>query len=222
MDYFPVFLDLNGRRCLVVGGDAAAAAKAALLHRAGAEVCVVSETPCPALRDAARRGAATHLARHFSPPLLDGVALVMVAGETLAVSEAVALAARERGIPINVMDDARLSSFIMPAIVDRSPVTIAISTGGASPLLASLLRRWLDSLLPRRLGGLAALAGHFRALVKRRLHDGIARRRFWEEILTGETARLALEGNVAAAGAALRQALDERATAARHHNADAA
>src|SRR5690242_2673457 len=211
MTYFPVFLDLKRRRCLVVGGEDAAAAKAALLHRAGAEVAIVAETLSPALRDAVRRGDAIHLARHFSPPLLDGAALVMVAGETLAVSEAVAQAAQSRGIPVNVMDDARLSSFIMPAIVDRSPVTVAISTGGASPLLASLLRQWLDHVLPRRLGGLAALAGHFRELVRRGLRDGIERRRFWEEILTGETARLALDGNVAAAGAALRQALDERA-----------
>jgi uroporphyrin-III C-methyltransferase / precorrin-2 dehydrogenase / sirohydrochlorin ferrochelatase len=216
MGYFPVFLDLSGRRCLVVGGDDAAAAKAALLHRAGAEVAVIAETPCPALRDAMRRGAATHLAGHFSPPLLDGVALVMVAGETLAVSEAVALAARQHGIPVNVMDDARLCSFIMPAIVDRSPVTIAISTGGTSPLLASLLRQWLDHVLPRRLGGLAALAGHCRELVRRRLRDGIERRRFWEEILTGETARLALDGNIAAADAALQRALEERAHPPNH------
>src|SRR5690348_6859880 len=209
MTYFPVFLDLKRRRCLVVGGEDAAAAKAALLHRAGAEVAIVAETLSPALRDAVRRGDAIHLARHFSPPLLDGAALVMVAGETLAVSEAVALAAQQRGIPVNVMDDARLSSFIMPAIVDRAPVTIAISTGGTSPLLAQLLRQWLDGALPRGLGRLAALAGHFRELVRRRLRDAIERRRFWQEILTGETARLALDGNVAAAGAALRQALDD-------------
>src|SRR5690242_16983570 len=211
MTYFPVFLDLKRRRCLVVGGEDAAAAKAALLHRAGAEVAIVAETLSPALRDAVRRGDAIHLARHFSPPLLDGAALVMVAGETLAVSEAVALAARQRGIPVNVMDDARLSSFIMPAIVDRAPVIIAISTAGTSPLLASLLRRWLDGALPRGLGQLAALAGHFRELVRRRLSDAIERRRFWQEILTGDTAQLALDGDVAAAGAALRQALDERA-----------
>lgn len=219
MGYFPVFLDLNGRRCLVVGGDDAAAAKAALLHRAGAEVSIVAETPCPALSDAMRRGAANHLARHFSPPLLDGVALVMVAGETLAVSEAVALAARQHGIPVNVMDDARLCSFIMPAIVDRAPVTIAISTGGASPLLASLLRQWLDAVLPQRLGRLAALAGHFRERVRRRLRDGIARRRFWHDILTGEAATLALDGNVAAAGAVLLQSLDERADQPNHADA---
>jgi uroporphyrin-III C-methyltransferase/precorrin-2 dehydrogenase/sirohydrochlorin ferrochelatase len=219
MAHFPVFLDLKQRRCLVVGGDDAAAAKAAQLHRAGAEVAVVAETIGPALRDAVRGGAAMHLARHFSPPLLDGVALVMVAGATLAVSEAVALAAQQRGIPVNVMDDARLCSFIMPAIVDRSPVAIAISTGGASPLLAGLLRQWLDSALPRGLGRLAALAGHFRERVRRRLRDGIERRRFWQDVLTGETATLALDGNVAAAGAALLSALDERPAAIRNEEA---
>ena len=209
--HFPIFLDLKARRCLVVGGDDAAAAKAALLHPAGAEVVIVAETLCPALRDAVRCGDATHLARHFSPPLLDGVALVMVAGEILAVSKAVALAARQRGIPVNVMDDARLSSFIMPAIVERTPVTIAISTGGASPMLTQLLRQWLDGILPQRLGHVAALAGHLRERVKRRLRDGIARRRFWERVLSGEPAALALDGNAAAAGATLLRALEESA-----------
>ena len=219
MRYFPVFLDLERRRCLVVGGDDAAAAKAAQLRRAGAEVAVVAETLDPALRDAVRRGAAIHLARRFSPSLLDGVALVMVAGETLAVSEAIALAARARGIPVNVMDEARLCSFIMPAIVDRAPVTIAISTGGASPLLAGLLRQWLDAVLPQRLGRLAALAGHFRERVRRRLRDGIERRRFWHDMLTGEAAKLVLDGNDAAAGAALLHALDESAKPRKHADA---
>ncbi|HEX6842286.1 MAG TPA: bifunctional precorrin-2 dehydrogenase/sirohydrochlorin ferrochelatase [Stellaceae bacterium] len=191
MDYFPVFLDLTGRRCLVIGSGDAAAARAALLVRCGAEVVVVSG--------------------RFDAALLDDTALVMVAGVTFAAGETVARAARARGIPVNVMDEPVLCSFIMPAIVDRSPVTIAISTGGASPLLASLLRQWLDHVLPRGLGGLAALAGHCRELVRCRLRDGIERRRFWQEILTGETAWLALDGNIAAAGAALRQALDERA-----------
>jgi len=210
MDHFPIFLDLKGRRCLVVGGGDAAAAKAAQLRRAGARIAIVAATLSPALREAVRCRAAIHVAPHFSAPLLEGAVLVMVAGETLAVSEAVALAAQARGIPVNVMDDARLSSFIMPAIVDRSPVTVAISTGGAAPLLAGLLRRWLECVLPQRLGRLAALAGRFRGLVKRRLRDGIERRSFWEEALTGEPARLALDGNEAAAVAALLRALDER------------
>jgi uroporphyrin-III C-methyltransferase / precorrin-2 dehydrogenase / sirohydrochlorin ferrochelatase len=137
----------------------------------------------------------------------------MVADDTPAVNEAVSAAARARGIPVNVMDDVPLSSFIMPAIVDRAPVTIAISTGGAAPLLAGLLRRWLEDALPQRLGGLAALAGRFRGLVKTWLSNPHERRHFWQAVLTGETAERALVGDDVAAEAALRRELGERRAA---------
>lgn len=171
-----------------MGGGAAASARAAMLQRAGAEVAIVSD---------------------FSSALLDGAALVFVAGATLAVNEAVSRAARARSIPVNVMDEPHLSSFLMPAIVERGPVVVAIGTGGAAPFLARLLRQWFDRALPERLGALAALAGRFRPLVKRRLRDAAARRLFWERVFSGEVARHALAGNAAAAGAALLQALDE-------------
>lgn len=219
MDFLPIFLDLRGRRCLIVGGGVAAAGRAALLRRAGAQVAIVADDPHPALRQAVRRGEATIVACRFDPTLLDGTALVMVAGERLAVGEMVADAAKARGIPVNVMDETALCSFIMPAIVDRSPVVLAVSTGGTAPLLAGLLRRWLDGVLPQRLGGLARLAGRFRVLAHRRLPDGIARRRFWERILTCEVAKLALAGEETAAGAALLRALEESADPPRHVDA---
>jgi uroporphyrin-III C-methyltransferase/precorrin-2 dehydrogenase/sirohydrochlorin ferrochelatase len=119
----------------------------------------------------------------------------------------VAATARARGIPVNVVDDAVLSSFIMPAIVERPPVTFAIATGGRAPLLASLLKRWLDAHLPLRLGALAVLAGHFRPLVRRKMRDPLLRRRFWERVFGGDVAALALMGEQAAAGAALAEML---------------
>jgi uroporphyrin-III C-methyltransferase/precorrin-2 dehydrogenase/sirohydrochlorin ferrochelatase len=219
MDHFPVFLDLKGRRCLVVGGGEAASVKAAMLWRAGAEVAVAAPALGPSLAVAVRRGQAIHAAEQFAPALLDGVSLAIVAGETLAVNEAVSRAAQARGIPVNVMDEPRLCSFIMPALVDRSPVMVAIGTGGTAPLLAVLLRRWLDQALPTRLGRLAALAGRFRPLVRRRLADPIARRRFWQAVFTGKVARLALDGDEAGAGAALLSALDD---APSHSDAEAA
>jgi uroporphyrin-III C-methyltransferase/precorrin-2 dehydrogenase/sirohydrochlorin ferrochelatase len=209
MDYLPIFLDLRGRRCLLVGGGEAAAAKADLLRRAGAEVAVVARRLCPDLADAIRRGAATHLAANFTPALLDGAALVMVAGETPAVSAAVSHAAQARALPVNVMDDAALCSFILPAIVDRSPVVVAITSGGTAPMLASLLRQWLDRALPERLGSLAAIAGRFRPLVKRRLAAPAARRRFWGWVFAGEVASMALAGDEAAAHRALLATLAE-------------
>ncbi|HTX05527.1 MAG TPA: NAD(P)-dependent oxidoreductase, partial [Steroidobacteraceae bacterium] len=121
----------------------------------------------------------------------------------------VARAAEARGIWVNVMDEPRLCSFLMPALVERGPVTVAISTSGTAPMLARLMREWLDLALPRRLGALAALAGRFRPLVRRRLPDLATRRRFWHRLFTGDVAQRALDGDDAAAGAALIAALDE-------------
>ncbi len=207
MDHLPIFLDLRGRRCLLVGGSGAAAAKAELLRRAGAEVAVVARLLCPDLADAVQRGEAMHLAEEFSATLLDGAALVMVAGETPSVSTMVWRAAQARALPVNVMDEPALCSFILPAIVDRSPVVVAIASGGTAPMLASLLRQWLERLLPERLGGLATFAGRFRPLVKRRIAAPAARRRFWHQAFAGEPGSLALAGDEEAARGALLEAL---------------
>ena len=215
MDYFPIFLDLRGRRALVVGGGEMALEKAMGLSRAGAVVGMIAPRLSPALARAARAGEIEHVAQYFSPSQLDGAALIIVADDCLAVRETVATAARGRGIPVNVVDDPLLSSCIMPAIVERPPVTVAIATGGRAPLLATLLRRWLDELLPARLGALALLAGHFRPLVKRKLRDPLARRRFWERVFAGEVTTLAFAGKQAAAGAALAELLAQAANSAR-------
>ncbi len=208
MEYLPIFLDLRNSRCLVVGGGEAAARKAAMLERAGARVFLVARKLGPHLRGAVGRSEATHLAEHFVPAQLDGMALVMVAGETLAVNEAVSRAARARSIPVNVMDDPALCSFIMPAIIDRSSLVVAVATGGRAPVLARLFCQWLDHVLPARLGALADFAGRFRAPVRRRLPDLAARRRFWEQVFTGEVAAHVLWGEEAMAGAALLAAID--------------
>lgn len=192
MAVFPIFLELEGRRCLVIGEGGVAASRAAALARAGAAV---------------------ERSTDFAPAMLAGAALVLVAGARRALAEEVAREAARRGIPVNVMDEPRLCSFLMPALVERGPVTIAIGTGGAAPMLARLLRQAIDAALPERLGPLAALAGRFRPVVMRRLADPESRRRFWRRVFTGKTARLALAGEDAAASAALRSALDQAARA---------
>lgn len=182
MRYFPAFLDLRDRICLVVGDGTVAARKAEALARAGATVRTVAVLP----KD------------------LTGVAVVVVAnGDAQAAARA-----REAGIPVNVVDQPALSSFIMPAIVERGPVTIAIGTGGAAPVLASLLRARIEALLPAAYGQLAALAESCRALVRRRLPDVSARRLFWRQALTGRVADLVFAGQPAAARQALRATLD--------------
>lgn len=189
---FPIFLDLAQRSCLVVGSGPEAVAKEEMLQRCGAEVLCVER---------------------FHPDLLAGTALVIVAGAPLTVAEVVARAARLRGIPINVVDEPRLCSFIMPSVIDRAPVIVAISTGGTAPAFSRLLRLALDRALPARLGDLAALAGRFRALARAQLPQSEARRLFWEKIFTGRVAELALSGDPEAA-AALGAALAEEKAAA--------
>jgi uroporphyrin-III C-methyltransferase / precorrin-2 dehydrogenase / sirohydrochlorin ferrochelatase len=161
--HFPIFLDLAGRRALVIGIGAEAERKAMLLEQAGAELLRL-----PTLAEA--------------PPSLDGIALVIIAASPDANVEALSCACRDRGIPVNVVDAPRLSSFIMPAIIDRAPVTVAISTGGAAPMLAKLLRESLEQILPLELGDLAAWAGRLRPVVRLNIPDAAQRRRFWATI----------------------------------------
>src|SRR4029079_11307501 len=147
MRYFPLFLDLAGKPVLLVGGGEVAARKYSLLAEAGAVVTVVAPVLGAELAEALKNGALTHRAREFAPPDIEGAWLVVAATNDRAVNAAVAAAANAARIPCNVVDDRELSSFIMPAIIDRSPVQIAVSTGGMSPVLARLIRERLETLL---------------------------------------------------------------------------
>ena len=157
MDFFPVYLKLTDASCLVVGGGKIAERKIDLLRRAGARVTVVSPTLIPALRIAKNEGQISHQAMLFSADALEGHSLVIAATNQENINRQVALAAKQRNIPVNVVDRPDLCSFIIPSIVDRSPVIIAISTGGASPILARLLKSRLETLIPATYGRLAAL-----------------------------------------------------------------
>lgn len=193
--HFPICLDLADKRCLIIGIGPEAERKAAALRRAGARVVA---TP------------------RFTPADLDGCALAIAADVTPAVGAVVSRAAQARGILVNVADRPELCSFIMPAVIERAPVTLAISTGGTSPALARRLRAMLDAIVPRRLGALAALAGEFRVHVKQRIADAATRRIFWERLLDGPVARLALAGEQDAARRQLEAALNaETVTAPR-------
>lgn len=194
MTHFPICLDVAGKRCLVVGVGPEAERKTAALRRAGAQVIA---------------------APRFTPADLDGCTLVIAADVPLAVGEAVSRAAKARGILVNVADRPDLCSFIMPAVIERTPVTLAISTGGASPALARRLRETLDAIVPRQLGALAALAGEFRLRMRRGIADPATRRAFWERLLDGPVARLALAGEQDAARRQLEIALGAETAAAR-------
>ncbi len=206
MDYLPIFLDVRDRPCLVVGGGEVAARKAAALARAGARVKVVAPSLGAAFAAQIAAGKAEHRAASFTPEQVAGHAVVVAATDDDAVNRAVAAAARERNIPVNVVDRPALCSFIMPSIVSRPPVVVAVSSGGASPVLARLLRARLESFIPAGYGRLAALAGAFRGAVKSRFKPA-ERRRFWERALQGPIAELVFSGRDDEARAALERAI---------------
>jgi uroporphyrin-III C-methyltransferase/precorrin-2 dehydrogenase/sirohydrochlorin ferrochelatase len=208
MDFLPIFLDIREQPCLVVGGGEAAARKAALLLRAGARVTVQAPGLSAAFDADLAGGRVAHRAADFRDEDLAGFALAIAATDDNDVNRAVAAAARARRIPVNVVDQPALCTFIMPSIVDRAPVIVAVSSGGASPVLARLLRARLESLVPAGYGRLAALAAAFRDRVKARFRPA-ERRRFWERVLQGPIAELVFSGRDDAARKALQETLDD-------------
>ena len=209
--YFAAFLDLNGKPGVVVGGGPVAALKAEALLRSGVRVTAVAPELCPRLAELTLLGAVRHEAKRFQPGDLVGAEIAIAATDDPAVNQAVSNAARSLRIPVNVADDAARSSFIMSSVIDRPPLQIAISSSGLSPVLARKLRTLVESAVPFAFGRLAALAGRFRALSKRRYPDAEARRRFWEGVMDGPVADMVLSGSEQDASRALEQLLREDA-----------
>jgi uroporphyrin-III C-methyltransferase/precorrin-2 dehydrogenase/sirohydrochlorin ferrochelatase len=209
MDYLPIFLDVRERPVVVIGGGAVAARKTELLLKAGATITVVAPAlsePMHELTALVARRALRHVAARFEPYHLDGATLAVAATGLAEVNESVRRAGANRGIPVNVVDDPQRSTFILPAIVDRSPVIVAVGTNGSSPVLARQVRAELETLLPARLGELARFAGSRRRDVQTRLEPA-RRRSFWERILRGPIRSLVLTGRIDAASRAFDEAL---------------
>ncbi len=194
MRYFPVFLDLQGAPVLIVGGGEVAARKLGLLRSSGALVTVVAPEA-------------------YEPTDLRGMRLVIAATGDHEVNAAIAAAAREANVPVNVVDDAALSTFIMPAIVDRSPLVIAISSGGAAPVLATRLRARIEAMLDESWGRLALFADRWRARIRVALPDLGIRRRFYDWLLDGPVAVAVRTGREADADRFLEERLTLRPSA---------
>lgn len=171
--YYPLMLKVKDEACLVVGGGAVALQKIRALRRAGADVTVVSPGFVPALR----RLRVRRVARKFRAGDVAGRVLVIAATDDPKVNRAVFAACRKRAIPVNVVDVPELCSFIVPSVVRRGPVVVAVSTGGQSPSLAKALRRRLDALLPASLGRTALRLGRERRRILRALPPSPARTR---------------------------------------------
>jgi len=179
--YYPLMLKVKGEPCLVVGGGPVALQKARALRRAGADVTAVS----PTFSAGFRRLRVRRIRRRFRPSDAAGRVLVVASTDSSATNRAVSAACRRRSIPVNVVDVPELCSFIVPSVVRRGPVVIAISTGGQSPPLAKALRRRLEALLPRSLGRTAARLGSARRKILRALPPSPARTRLLKGLVRG-------------------------------------
>ncbi|QIQ20383.1 siroheme synthase CysG [Zophobihabitans entericus] len=182
MDYLPIFCQLQNRSCLLVGGGEIAVRKARLLMEAGAKITVNALDFHEQFQCWGDLKQLSLVQGSFSPELLDEQWLVIAATDDDEVNKQVSLAAEQRRIFCNVVDAPEKASFIMPSIIDRSPLIVAVSSGGRSPVLARLLREKLEATLPQHLGKLAEYAGHLRQKVKQFYSTVTERRRFWEKL----------------------------------------
>ncbi|MBS0586489.1 MAG: uroporphyrinogen-III C-methyltransferase [Proteobacteria bacterium] len=209
MDFLPVFLDIKNKTCLVVGGGEVAARKVMMLLRAEAQVSVVSPELNSTLNECHAKGKIKYHEGIFQPGLLQNITLVIAATDDYDTNRQVSAAAQQRQIPVNVVDNPNLCTFIMPSIVDRSPLLIAISSGGQSPVLARLLRAQLETMIPAAYGRLAAMAGKFRERAKQHFTHQEKRRIFWEKTLQGRFSEMVLAGKDEAAQDYLLQSLQQ-------------
>jgi len=209
MGFLPIFYNLTGRPCLVIGGGDVAARKISTLLKAEADVTVVSPDLCDEVKTMRDEKRITHIAENFNNNHLTDAVLVIAATDDETINKKVSDLAREKNIPVNVVDNPKLCSFIMPSIIDRDPVQIAVSTGGASPVLARLLRGRLETLIPSSFGHLANLMAKFRSRVRDRYPKMRERRRFWENILQGPIEEMLFAGQDKAALEALEKQLED-------------
>nr|WP_308419423.1 siroheme synthase CysG [Chitinibacter fontanus] len=209
MDYFPLFVNLKQQPCMIVGGGDIAVRKMRLLASAGADITVVSPVLCDEMREMVKHGKVHWRPAEFSLSHIAGQRLVIAATDHASVNQAVFAACEAAGILVNSVDDPAHSRFITPAIVDRAPLTIALSTGGGVPVLARHLRAQLEAMIPHGWGDLAKLGSDLRVLAKEKLPDTAARREFWENVLAGPIPDQVFSGQVETARIALTEALEK-------------
>ena len=214
MDYFPIFLNLKQQPCLVVGAGEVALRKITLLIRSGAQITVIAAEVSDAVAAMESSHSLKIIKKPFAAEDLQNYRLVISATNHEETNQLVAKTANERNIPVNVVDNPKLCSFIFPAIIDRSPIVAAVSSGGAAPVLARLLRAKIESMIPSGFGRLAHLAETFRNSVKEKITVPAQRRIFWEQVLQGTIAELVFAGKEQEAELRIQQLLENSADTA--------
>jgi len=211
MDHLPIFLNVNGRRALVVGSGVTAARKADLLLRAGSRVTIVA----PELGEELSRLAGEYPFEHKTAELcaddLAGCVVVYGCSSDESINLQLCKYAANAGIMVNLPDQADYSDFTMPAVVDRTPLLIAISSGGASPLLTRSMKARFETEIPAAYGRLAEFAGSYRDKIKAMVPNPTRRRRFWEFMISGPVAEHLFSAQVEEAKKLMDSLLQEAA-----------
>jgi uroporphyrin-III C-methyltransferase/precorrin-2 dehydrogenase/sirohydrochlorin ferrochelatase len=211
MEHLPIFLNVKGRRTLVVGSGVTAARKADLLLRAGSDVTIVSPEIGEELSQLRASYEFTHKSSALAAEDLQGCLVVFACSSDDAVNQRLCKFAADAGIMVNVADNTENCDFTMPAVVDRTPLLIAISTGGSSPLLTRMLKARFETTIPAAYGRLAEFAGSYRDRIKAMVPDLTRRRRFWESMISGPVAEHLFSSQVEEADLLMENLLDEAA-----------
>ncbi|WP_405602725.1 MULTISPECIES: siroheme synthase CysG [unclassified Pseudoalteromonas] len=211
MQYLPIFTKLDNKPVLVVGGGEVALRKCRAFLKARASVTLVAPWFCDELKEHAHNNEVTLIDAYFDESHLDGKMLVIAATDRDEVNNNVFELANARNVFVNVVDDQPKCTFVFPSIVDRDPITIAISSAGTAPVLARRLREKLETLIPQHIGPLATLVGGFRDKVKKRFKHFSDRRQFWEGVFDSSVVSKVQTGDTQAAQQQLEQMLDAKA-----------
>ena len=216
MRWFPLFLDLRDRKVLVIGGGTIAERKIDLFQSAGPRISIVSPTLTASLRDRVADGQFAWAEREFQDSDIDGAAVVVAATDNDLANRRVAQLATALGIPVNVVDNLELSTGILPAIVDRSPLVIAVSTEGSAPAFARYVRARIETAIDESFGDLALFLRRVRDRIKARFADLGERRRFYAALLEGAVPLALRRRRPAEAEAAFEAALAQGVGTAGH------
>ena len=211
MDYFPLFLDARKLNVLIVGAGEVAARKLELIMKTPATITVVAPWVCDTVKQLAVNEKVTLIEREFENSDLTHKDMVFIATDKSDVNQHIHDLARANKVLVNVVDNTPLCQFITPSIVDRSPIVIAMSSGGVAPVLLRYLRQKLETVLPANLSRLGAFSEKFREKVKQTLNGVTARRYFWEDVLDGDIAEMVEKGQDKKADDAFELALNAAA-----------
>ncbi len=207
MSLLPVFIDIKNQPCLLIGGGKVAARKLNMLCKAQADITVIALELCNNAKDLCAKYSVNVVTREFTDADIDKQRLVIAATNNAALNQHISELAKQKNILVNVADDFTQGDVVLPSVIDRDPIQIAITTGGASPVLARMLRSNLERCTPAMYGELAALVEKFRKQVGEQIDDETSRRRFWEEVLQGPIAEMVFAGKLEAAQEALANKL---------------